>query len=169
MILLTRGTPDDIAFVMSAERRPGYEPLVGRWTDAQHREALSAPDCVYLLGARDGEDRQGFAILRELDHPHGNIYLKRIAVLEAGRGFGQGFLHAVMAWVFAQPQAHRFWLEVVGENARARHVYAKLGFVEEGREREAYMRPDGSRDSYLMFSILRPEWDARREGGAHAS
>ncbi len=161
MISLTRGTLDDIPLVMSAERQAGYEWSVGRWTEAQHRAALAAPDCIYLIGARDGETPQGFAILRELDHAYGNVCLKRIAVLDAGRGFGQEFLQAVMDWVFTQTQTHRFWLDVIEQNVRARHVYAKLGFVEEGRKREGHVLPDGSRTSYRLLSILRPEWHSR--------
>jgi diamine N-acetyltransferase len=164
MITLTRATTSDIAFVMAAERRPGYESFVGRWTEEEHREALAATGCVYLLGARGVEAPQGFAILRDLNDPHGNVYLKRIAVMESDRGFGQAFLAAVMDWVFALPVAHRFWLNVLEENMRARHVYAKLGFVEEGDKRESFLRLDGTRGSEWTMSILRPEHDARAKG-----
>jgi diamine N-acetyltransferase len=161
MISLTRGTPDDITLVMSAERQPDYEWSVGRWTEAQHRGALASPDCIYLIGGRTGEAPQGFAILRELDQPYGNVCLKRIAVLEAGRGFGQAFMEAVMDWVFTQTQTHRFWLDVIEQNVRGRHVYTKLGFVEEGRKRDAHILPNGTRTSYRLMSILRPEWHSR--------
>ena len=164
MITLTRATIRDIPFVMAAERRPGYEPFVGHWPEAQHREVLDDPHSAYLLGARTGEPFEGFALLRDLNEPNDNIYLKRIAVMEAGGGFGQPFLAAVVDWVFGETKAHRFWLEVVEDNMRARHVYAKLGFADEGRERETYWRADGTRGSHRLMSILRPEWNASRKG-----
>jgi hypothetical protein len=34
---LTRGSDGDVPFVMATERLVGYEHLVGRWTEAQHR------------------------------------------------------------------------------------------------------------------------------------
>lgn len=163
MISLTRGTPDDIALVMSVERQPGYEWSVGRWSEAEHVNALVAPDCMYLIGARDGKSPRGFAILRDIDQHYGNLCLKRVAVLDAGRGFGQAFLEAIMDWVFTQTETHRFWLDVIEQNVRARHVYAKLGFVEEGRKREAHVLPDGTRTSYRLLSILKPEWVARKK------
>ena len=164
MIALTRATVLDIPFVMAAELRPGYELFVGHWTEPQHREVLDDPGSIYLLGAQNGKAFQGFAMLRDLNEANGNVYLKRIAVMDAGRGFGQAFLAAVVDWVFAETKAHRFWLEVVEDNMRARHVYAKLGFTDEGRERETYRRADGTRGSHCLMSILRPEWDARTKG-----
>jgi RimJ/RimL family protein N-acetyltransferase len=161
MITLTRATILDIPFVMAAERQPGYEMFVGHWTPSQHREVLDDSSSVYLLGAEDDGPIQGFAMLRDLNDTNGNVYLKRIAVMEAGRGFGQAFLAAVTDWVFTETKAHRFWLEVVEDNMRARHVYAKLGFADEGRERETYWRADGTRGSHRLMSILRPEWNAR--------
>ena len=62
--------------------------------------------------------------------------LRRIAVTKAGGGFGRPFLAALIAWVFANTDAQRFYLHVRNENERARHVYAALGFVDEGPESE---------------------------------
>ena len=160
-------TEDDIAFVMATERRPGFKCLVGRAEEAQHRAELASPGIAYLIGERDGVPN-GFAILRGLDDPFGNIYLKRIAVSEPGTGFGQDFLKAVIAWSFARPQTHRFWLDVFLHNERARHVYRKVGLREDGVLREAYLMPDGTRRSQLLMSILRPEWEALHPGGVPA-
>ena len=129
-------TEDDIAFVMATERRPGFKRLVGRSEEAQHRAELGSPGVAYLIGEREGAPN-GFAILRGLDDPFGNIYLKRIAVREPGAGFGQPFLKAVIGWSFARPQTHRFWLDVFLHNERARHVYRRLGLREDGVLREA--------------------------------
>lgn len=161
-VALARATPRDIALIMKMERRPGYEPFVGRWSEDQHRDAMADGNYLYWLGSPSEGAPAGFAILRDLDDPHGNIYLKRICVMDAGQGFGRRFLTALTDWVFGQTQTHRFWLEVAEGNARARHVYTTLGFVEEGRAREVYMRPDGTRESNLQMSILKPEWSAPR-------
>jgi RimJ/RimL family protein N-acetyltransferase len=162
-IVLSRATTLDIPLIMQMERRPGYEPLVGRWSEQQHRDAMADSNYLYYLGARSGQAAQAFAILRDLKDPNGNLYLKRICVLHAGEGFGQPFLRAVMDWVFGETEAHRFWLEVVEDNHRARHVYAALGFVEEGVAREVYKRNDGSRGSGVQMSILRREWELARK------
>jgi RimJ/RimL family protein N-acetyltransferase len=162
-ITLRRAEPSDIAFIMGCERRPGYDDLVGRWPEAQHRETMAHPNWLYLLGAREGQAPGGFVLLRdmaEVEKNHGNLYLKRIAVHDAGAGFGRPFLAAAIDWVFANTPTHRFWLEVVEDNARAAHVYRSLGFVEEGRVREAFRHGTG-RGSYIQMSLLKPEWMAR--------
>ncbi len=159
-IALTPATADDIPFIMACERRPGYEPFVGRWPDEQHRATLADSNYRYLIGKAGGAPI-GFAILRDFDAGTGSLYLKRIAAHDAERGFGRKLLHAVTGWVFENTRFHRFWLEVVAENPRAIHVYKSSGWTHEGTIREAYAKPDGTRGSFLQLSILRREWEAR--------
>jgi diamine N-acetyltransferase len=158
---ILRADADAIPTVMRFERMPGYEALVGRWSEAEHRAALAEPGTVYLLGHEDGGPR-GFAILRGLDDPNGDVLLKRIAVEAAGQGFGGRFLDATIAWVFTATAAHRLWLEVFAHNSRARHVYARAGFSADGVPRETYRLTDGERVTELTMALLRAEWDARR-------
>jgi diamine N-acetyltransferase len=153
-----RGRVEDIAFVMTTERRPGYDLMVGRWTEAAHRAALANPAYAYLIGADGAGQSGGFVILRDLDDPHGNVCLKRIAVERPGSGFGTALLRLALCWTFSETPAHRVWLDVLADNARARHVYAAAGFVEEGLLRQAYQLPDGGRIDLVLMSILRPNW-----------
>lgn len=150
-------TVEDLAFLMAAERTPAYGDLVGKWSEATHRDRLTSPDYRYLIGMR-GAAPAGFAILRD---PNGNVGLQRIVSARAGAGFGQIFLAGVIDHVFGETTCHRLVLEVFVENARARHVYSKLGFVEEGVARENIARRDGTRGSQVIQSILRPEWKRR--------
>src|SRR5262249_43229307 len=56
---------------------------------------------------------RGFAILRTLDDPSGNVLLLRIAVENPDQGFGQPFLRAVMNWVFSNSSStYRLYLRV---------------------------------------------------------
>jgi len=160
-ITLARATARDISFIMACERRPGYERLVGRWPEEQHATTMVGTDFIYLIGTA-GSEPGGFVILHDRFLGFPNLYLKRIAVHDADRGFGSALLDAVTDWVFGNTETHRFWLEVVEANARAAHVYRALGWREEGRAREAFVEPDGSRGSYIQMSLLRPEWQARR-------
>jgi diamine N-acetyltransferase len=156
-ITLARANPRDIPFIMECERRPGYERQVGRWAEEQHAAIMADPEFIYLTGRAPGGSG-GFVILHDRFLGFPNLYLKRIAVHDADTGFGRPFLAAVTAWVFANTETHRFWLEVVETNTRAAHVYGSLGWKEEGRVREAFVEPDGTRGSYIQMSILRHEW-----------
>jgi RimJ/RimL family protein N-acetyltransferase len=81
-----------------------------------------------------------------------------------GRGFGTEATRLIVGHGFEQLGLHRISLTVYAFNPRARRVYEKAGFVEEGRERQA-VRLDGERYDDIMMSILAPEWEALRSKG----
>jgi RimJ/RimL family protein N-acetyltransferase len=153
--------PTDIPFIMATERSPGFEKLVGRWSEEDHLAALRAPGYAYFLGMNAAGERMAFAIIRDLNDAHGNVCLKRIAVPVPGQGIGSRFLGTVVRWVFTETEAHRLWLDVLADNARARHVYLSHGFVEEGVLRNAYKLMDESRIDLILMSLLRPDWSLR--------
>jgi RimJ/RimL family protein N-acetyltransferase len=155
---LRRGGVEDILYIMATERRPGYDLIVGRWTEAAHLAAIVNPAYAYLVGTDAAGGSAGFVILRDLDDPHSNVCLKRIAVEQPGRGFGSTLLRLALSWTFSETLAHRIWLEVVADNSRARHVYAAAGFVEEGLLRQAWLLPDGGRIDLILMSVLRADW-----------
>ncbi len=160
---LRPATPDDIAFVAGLERAPSSDGFISRFEPAEHARLMADPANLYLLGEGEGGEPIGFAIVFGLDDlRHGNVLIKRIAVTAPGRGLGRPFLTAVVDRLFARPQTHRLWLTVAEHNSRARHVYEGLGFVVEGRLREAYCSPERGRYDALQMSLLRPEWEARR-------
>jgi RimJ/RimL family protein N-acetyltransferase len=153
--------PADIPFIMATERIPGFEKLVGRWSEEDHLKALRAPGYAYFLGVKTAGERVAFAIIRGIDDAHGNVCLKRIAVTVLGQGVGSKFLRMVIRWVFTETDAYRLWLDVLADNARARHVYLSHGFVEEGLLRDAYKLMDDSRIDLVLMSLLRPDWRVR--------
>ena len=161
---IRRAKAKDVPFIMSTERVPGFEQFIGTWTEEEHLRAIAEPSAAYLLAIGSGSQPLGFATLLHLDEPHGNVFLKRIAVIEPNRGFGTAFIHSLARFVFGQAQVYRFWLDVLESNTRARHVYRKIGFVEEGVLRNAWQMPDGSRRNLFLMSLTRPEWEQRYLG-----
>ena len=151
---LRLATAVDIAAIIATERQPGYDALVGRFDEIVHRTNLADDNWLYFIGLDDAGSAKGFAILQDRNKNDGNEFLRRIAVTNAGGGFGKPFLAAIVDWVFTQTQAQRFYLHVRNENHRARHVYAALGFVEEGPE------SDEEPDSTTM-ALKRTAWTRR--------
>ena len=134
MVSLRRATADDIPFILATERLPGYDVLVGRFDEEIHRAHLADNGWLYFIGKDDAGAAGGFAILEDRGRASGDEYLRRIAVTNAGAGFGKQFLTKLIEWVFAETPAQRLRLHVRGTNVRARHVYTALGFVEERAE-----------------------------------
>jgi diamine N-acetyltransferase len=153
MVTLRPATPADIPFILTTERRPGYDELVGRFEDDVHRANLADDNWLYIVGLGESGTPQGFAILQNRNDGSGSEFLRRIAVTNAGGGFGKPFLSALIDWVFTQADNARFHLHVRNTNTRARHVYASLGFVVDGPE-------DGDPGSTTM-SLAKEAWAAR--------
>jgi diamine N-acetyltransferase len=157
---LANGTADDIAFVMAAERLPGYQELVGRWSEAQHRAALADGRHAYFIARLEAQDI-GFAIVRDWASPERVACIKRIAVSSPGQGHGKMFLAGLVDRIFSQTDAYRIWLGVFPENDRARRAYEAIGFKAEGLARGSAFFGGVYRDE-LVMALLRPEWAAGR-------
>ena len=80
---------------------------------------------------------------------------------DTNQGYGSDALRALIAFGFGELRLERIWLDVYDFNARARHVYERVGFVEEGVLRHALYRDGAFHDDHRM-AILREEWAAGR-------
>ena len=153
---LVRATEADIPFVTATERLPGYEALVGRWSDEQHRTALADARYAYFI-ARAAPQPIGFAIVRDWASGERVTCIKRIAVARPGEGHGKAFLAHLINRIFRETDVYRIWLGVFPDNARARRVYEAVGFKVEGVARGNAFFGGVYRDE-LVMALLRPEW-----------
>jgi diamine N-acetyltransferase len=160
-LTLRRATEDDIAFIMETERLPGYDEFIGRYSREEHEAQLANSGFAYLIMEAAAGQPLGFVILMDLDRRDGNACVKRIAVARPEKGVGSQLLAEAVDVAFSEYATHRLWLDVVRENTRAKTVYLRTGFVEEGVLREAALLPGGRRSDFILMSILRPEWASR--------
>ena len=96
--------------------------------------------------------------LRGVHEDSRSIELKRIVVAVPERGLGRRILRELIRIGFRELGAHRLFLDVYEDNARARHLYKSLGFRYEGVMREAAQR-DGAWCNLHLMSILESEYD----------
>lgn len=82
------------------------------------------------------------------------IHLLNITVAPAlqGRGHARALLAALVTHARAHAM-HSLWLEVRPSNARARALYAQLGWREVGLRRSYYPAPLGSREDAIVMSL----------------
>lgn len=78
---------------------------------------------------------------------------------EWNKGYGTEAMRLMLKHGFETLNLHRIFLHVYEDNARAIRTYAKAGFTEEGRLRQARYA-QGRYSDVLVMGILRPEWDA---------
>lgn len=153
---LRRATGDDIGFIVALEARPEFTPFINAWPAERHAGAMEDPDYSYLILETD--DRvQGYAFLNGLLAPNRAIQLCRFTLAEPGKGRGREACRLILAEVFEGLGAHRLYLDLFEDNARAEHLYGSLGFRLEGILRDAERRGDGFRNLKLM-SLLEHEY-----------
>ena len=117
-----------------------------------------------IVEAGPGYPSAGFVILQGCRNPNRSVELKRIVLQAKGHGLGRTCVRLLKRMAFEDLHAHRFWLDVKSLNTRALHLYAREGFVEEGRLRESVrLGPDGADgyDSLVVMSMLDHEYRAR--------
>jgi RimJ/RimL family protein N-acetyltransferase len=150
------------------------DPEVRRLTGSHGEISLEASRQWYA--SRGGHDDRldlavvadgryvGEVVINELDP--GNLSCNLRIALVGSRAFGKGYgteaIELVLDHVFGTTALHRVSLDVHSFNERARHVYKKVGFVEEGVLRDALFW-DGEWHDSVVMSILRTEWRSRSE------
>jgi RimJ/RimL family protein N-acetyltransferase len=94
----------------------------------------------------------------------------RIDLVESyrGRGIGPEAIELMLAYLFEVVGLNRVGLEVYAFNPRAQRSYEKVGFVVEGRLREALFW-DGERIDTILMGQLRADWQARHTEGPTTS
>ena len=110
-------------------------------------EKIADGKLLGVVDLRDAEPEQGRA---EVD-----IYIGDKD--HWGGGYGTEALRLMCNYGFTMMRLHLIALWVVAENERARHVYRKLGFVEDGRHRECFRGQDGKYHDMYLMSLLEGE------------
>lgn len=139
-----RANLHDIQVLMAIEKQA---PTAAHWTEAQYRAALqpgTMPERICLV-AGEGEVR-GFIVARVLGEEW-EIENVVVAATSQRRGIG---LYLVQELLKAARErgAGVVFLEVRESNQAAQRLYAKSGFVEEGRRRSYYADPE---EDALLF------------------
>ena len=154
-------TAADIPSIAALERITALSKFVGQWPEERHLATLSGPDARYFASDAPDGSLQAFALLRGLQEASRSIELKRLVVATPGQGLGRRIVDELMRIAFEELHAHRMYLDVYEDNARARHLYESIGFVYEGVMREAGER-DGNFISLHLMSMLAREYQARK-------
>lgn len=80
------------------------------------------------------------------------------------QGYGRETMNLLLRHGFETLNLNRIYLRVYAHNKRAIRVYEKVGFVHEGRMRQAAYK-NGEYSDVLYMSVLHEEWDASIKEG----
>lgn len=73
------------------------------------------------------------------------------------KGYGTEATELIIRYGFEQLNLHRISSVVFSFNERSLRLHRKVGFIEEGRRREAWYR-DGKYHDEVLFGLLRKDW-----------
>lgn len=93
-------------------------------------------------------------------HRHAMLGLS-LAEAFRGKGYGSEAINWALDWAFESAGLHRVELGAFSYNHAALKLYRKLGFAEEGRQREAIYQFRAWHD-IVLFSMLEHEWERLR-------
>lgn len=128
-------------------------------------ETQNESDRVHLLIVLKEEDLIiGEVALQDIDYVNRNSNIRVALFNEAdfSKGFGTEALKLLLNYGFGVLNLHRIELNVYSYNARAIKAYEKLGFIQEGIQREVLYYNHQYHDSITM-SILESEFRKTKE------
>ena len=132
-----------------------YEQIV-EYIDRKRGDDSSV---ILLIGLQETDELIGEIVLQDLDYTNRSANL-RVAIdqpAHQGQGYGTEALRLILDYGFGILQLHRIELNVYDFNERAAHVYEKVGFKVEGRQRDALFYDHKYHDAILM-SMLEDEY-----------
>lgn len=139
----------DIAHV-SEPQQEGWFQSVSTSRTSRRYVARRRPD-----GALVGVFR-----IDRLDPLNRNVFVGAdVAPALRGQGYAKEMFGYFFRYLFDQCGLHRVALVTLETNAPAIALYRKLGFVEEGRERQSIFR-DGRFQDLIAMGLLADEWRA---------
>ncbi|WP_227818026.1 GNAT family N-acetyltransferase [Nitrogeniibacter aestuarii] len=112
----------------------------------------------YVARTRAANDFVGVFRLDRIDHWNRSAFVGAdVAPAARGQGYASEMYGYFFEYLFNQCGLNRLALVTLESNEPALRLYEKLGFVEEGREREAIFR-DGRFQDLVSMGLLASEW-----------
>ena len=165
-LLIRHAELTDATQLCNAERETAKTPglLVSRPSEfntaAFERKILALKDDGLYLVAEWNDQIVGHALLE----PMGLEALEHVMSLtivvhpdHVGQGIGHVLMTRLLQWAGDRPGLVKVELRVREVNRRARHLYLKFGFVEEGRLQKRIRLPDGNLIADITMAWFAPD------------
>jgi aminoglycoside 6'-N-acetyltransferase len=134
------------------------EPEVAEWWRRAEWERLDERDAVTFAVTLDGAVVGCIQYSEETDPDYFSAAVDIfVSATVHGRGVGSDAMRTLLAWLIDVRGHHRLTVDPAAANARAVHVYAKLGFRPVGVLRDYERVAGGSWRDALLMELLASE------------
>ncbi len=127
------------------------------WSRGNFIDSVAAGHVARVLLDARGAMLGYFVAMGGVDEMH--LLNITVAPAEQGHGHARRMLAALIALSRAEG-ARALWLEVRESNDRARSIYQRMGFVQQGRRKGYYPAPFGRREDAIVMSLKLEGHDA---------
>ena len=140
---------------------PLTEMTEEKWIENAASRVQAGTDAIFVIEGIEGDSSKpiGTIALNGINPKDHNATFG-IAIGEKdywGKGYGTEATRLILYYGFRQLNLHRISSSAFSFNERSVRLHKKVGFKEEGRQREAIFK-NGSFHDHVMFGILRDEW-----------
>lgn len=144
--------------IIELESHPENRDYLWIGTYEEHVAEIADPNHLLLI-FKEKEDLRilGYALVR-LDFKSDIFELRRIAIDEKGKGYGEESMRALLNYAFEETKTNRFWLDVYPDNEGGIALYEKLGMHRDGVLRQNY-KADRGYLNQIIYSVLRSEFE----------
>jgi RimJ/RimL family protein N-acetyltransferase len=153
--------PDYLRALSADTVRPLSPAQVKKKYESLEKEAKEGKNLFYFhIRAKDDDRLLGFVKLFGIEWTHqiGRIQMGIGEANDRGKGHGTEALRLALRYAFHELNLYRLGtLPIPGYNTRALQFFARHGFVEEVRRRQAILR-NGERWDAVLVGVLREEW-----------
>lgn len=130
-LTIRKATLDDVDFMRSVELHPDNSDWVAHWPLGWRIAKFGDPDFLQTIVEREDGTPIGIIIFCDMYFRNERVQLKRIAILDKGKGYGKEALRLVQKLAFEVFGTKYLYLSTREQNLRAQSIYKKTGFIPE--------------------------------------
>ncbi len=130
-LTIRKATLEDVDFMRSVELHPDNSEWVAHWPLGWRIAKFGDPDFLQTIVEREDGTPIGIIIFCDMRFIEERVQLKRIAILDKGKGYGKEALYLVQKLAFEVFGTKYLYLSTREQNLRAQSIYKKTGFVPE--------------------------------------
>ena len=150
----------DIHKIIEIESRPDTRDFLWIGTYEEHLGEIDDPNHRLLVFRyKNKSEIMGYALIR-LNFQSEVFELRRIEIIEKGKGYGKESMEALFKYAFEDLKMNRLWLDVYPDNAIGIKLYESLGMHKDGVLRQNYKAERGYLDQ-IIYSMLIEEYFRR--------